>query len=717
MRMLNGRCRHFFATLDPIPAETRINTGDAANYLKIILPPDLNAGFGEEGNDWQVRVQRGVSPVTGVDAIQAFARARTTNTANYTEFTLPNDLPDALTTEGDLWQMRLRRGRPAHAASVASGLVRASVLVRTSIAATGVNGLRITLAGVAPSVQGAEGNEYEIRFGQNTQQQAAVISSISAVGFIIAVQVGNAGETTLGEIKAAFDLYDSNDVSFTTAYEGTGAAGDATSFDSGDEIPFTGGTEGSVAGVDAYADWENGGNGIRITMKGHLPSSIGEDGNQWEIRSNENTLVNAIGLTVDYGAHLITFPYNTDPGATTLGDVLNAFNDFDEGELSFSVAYIGTGGTATNLSGFPHNVTVNFEGGAGTPARARQPIHGRIDAVNNRLIITYRAGDTQTDVRAAVALATYVDDFGVTQTFGTANIVIVGTVGLDFGTLHDSSIPNAGDTTDFSFSGAADEIIEVLRTPLTVPGAASVAQLISIVAIDTDTNADIVAAAATAAYSDLDGASQIFPVGSIVAVGDGTTPLGDGTNLFNRPVGNHKNFNFSGGVNPDPITAELDAAAKLLEVTYHADYDTMTEILDIIAATAATPVLIHGTDGDLLPEASPFTRAFRGAGGAGGASGGGGGGSVSSSVMATPPSFFLAPINESAGVDLSQTPANYLGITAADVIVDRGEAFVVEVGTNGLQHVKCLKAGHYSILVGMGCRRSYHRQHKVQYRI
>ena len=81
--------------------------------------------------------------------------------------------------------------------------------------------------------------------------------------------------------------------------------------------------------------------------------------------------------------------------------------------------------------------------------------------------------------------------------------------------------------------------------------------------------------------------------------------------------------------------------------------------------------------------------------------GGGGGGGTLPTGSVGPPNFFLAPIDESASVDLTQTAANYLDITAADVITNRGDAFMVEDGTNGLQRVKCLVSGNYTILVGM----------------
>ena len=81
----------------------------------------------------------------------------------------------------------------------------------------------------------------------------------------------------------------------------------------------------------------------------------------------------------------------------------------------------------------------------------------------------------------------------------------------------------------------------------------------------------------------------------------------------------------------------------------------------------------------------------------GGSSGGGGipAGSVG------PPNFFLAPIDASASVDIDQTATNYLEITAANVITNRGDAFMVEDGTNSNQRVKCLISGNYTILVGM----------------
>ena len=81
--------------------------------------------------------------------------------------------------------------------------------------------------------------------------------------------------------------------------------------------------------------------------------------------------------------------------------------------------------------------------------------------------------------------------------------------------------------------------------------------------------------------------------------------------------------------------------------------------------------------------------------------GGCGGGGTLPTGSVGPPNFFLAPIDESASVDLDQTATNYLAITAANVITNRGDAFMVEDGTNGLQHVKCLISGNYTILVGM----------------
>ena len=690
---------------NPIPAEAVISTDDDANYLQVTLPADLHSGFGEDGNDWVLRVERGVSPVEGVDPIQAFARARTTNTANYTQFTLPEDLPDALTTEGDLWDMRLRRGRPAHAASA---MVAAMAATRAngrwhSGGGTSGPGIRFTFDGNDSSTVGLAGNNWTYGTGANGSSSVITITA-NEISDSLSITVGLNG-TTLSDVYDAFDAFNVGGVSFSVEYINS-ADGTESLSGVGTLLPvnFTGGaaaTDAIAAGADAYADWENGaGNGIRITMAGHLPSALGADGNQWEIYTNENLSVSEVAFTVNYTTHRIDFTFNTTSASMTLGDVKDAFDAFNEGELSFTTEYTGTGATGLNLSGFPHAVLTDFEGGAGTPARARQPIHGRIDTTNNRLVITYRDGDTQTDVRTAVALATYLDDFSVEQTWGTANITIVGTAGLDFGTLHDSSIPDAGDIVDFSFSGAADAVIEVLRTPLTVPGAASAARLISIIAIATDTNADIVAAAATAAYSDLDGVSQVWPADSMVAVGDGTTPIGDGTNIFNRPVGNHKNFAFAGGQNPEPITAEIFKDRLELEVKYVASHDTLTEILEVIETTEVTPVLIHGTDGDAFPEDSPFERAFRGAGAAGGG-GGGGGGSSTAAVTKTAPNFFKAPIDEFTGVDLTQSAANYLAITAANVITDRGAAFEVGAGTNALQHVKCLKAGNYSILIGV----------------
>ena len=99
-----------------------------------------------------------------------------------------------------------------------------------------------------------------------------------------------------------------------------------------------------------------------------------------------------------------------------------------------------------------------------------------------------------------------------------------------------------------------------------------------------------------------------------------------------------------------------------------------------------------------------------GGGGGTGGGGGGGGGDVG------PPNFFLAPIDESASIDLTQTAANYLDITAANVIVNRGDAFMVEDGTNGLQRVKCLVSGNYTILVGMRVEGQTAGSTPVQYR-
>ena len=164
---------------DPIPAETVVPTDDDANYLKVVLPADIDTGFGAEGNDWSVRVQRGVSPVAPVDAIQATARARTTNTANYTLFTLPDDLPDALTTEGDLWTLRLRRGRPAHAASAmvaAMAATRASGRWHSGGGTTGP-GIRFTFDGNDSSTVGLGNNDWTYGTGANGSSSVITITA------------------------------------------------------------------------------------------------------------------------------------------------------------------------------------------------------------------------------------------------------------------------------------------------------------------------------------------------------------------------------------------------------------------------------------------------------------------------------------------------------------------------------------------------------------
>ena len=374
---------------------------------------------------------------------------------------------------------------------------------------------------------------------------------------------------------------------------------------------------------------------------------------------------------------------------TSLAELKAAFDLYDSSNISFTTAYEGTADGTEGMDGYGSGDEIAFSGGlAGGLARLLSVV---LDQGARRLFITTNDGDTATQVATLVRSRTFLDSGLNTHTWGTANCVIHGTPGVDFGTVESFYNGDPGDISIRSFSGG---VTEVIRTPLSAYVSAG-SRLITVVAAAGDTMAEVQPVIAGMSYSDLDGDPQAWGDDNVTLTGDGALEFGSIYNPYFPAVGTFtETGEFTGGVDPEPINTILDDTAKTYTVRYDIG-DTLQEINDGVGPTAA---IIHGSDAAGAPESPDFTRPFRGAGGAGGSGGGGGGSPVT--VTTIDPAFFHAPINTVSSAAIPQSATNYLGITVADIYTNRGAAFEVEDSTTR-QRIKILKDGLYTLMVSM----------------
>ena len=135
--------------------------------------------------------------------------------------------------------LRVLAATPA-AAAVAGNRARYTFNITTGV--NSGRGLQVTFAGTEESVVGAAGNDWSMLLQQNLNEGVTVF-----VGSQV-VRLRFTGTTTLGEIKAFFDDFDSFNISFTTAYLGsaTGAEIVGAAFATGSSS-FVGGTTTTAA--------------------------------------------------------------------------------------------------------------------------------------------------------------------------------------------------------------------------------------------------------------------------------------------------------------------------------------------------------------------------------------------------------------------------------------------------------------------------------------
>ena len=140
---------------------------------------------------------------------------------------------------------------------------------------------------------------------------------------------------------------------------------------------------------------------------------------------------------------------------TTLSDVLDAFNEYNTGDISFSAEYInsadGTEGlTGTAPIGSPGNP---FTGGlatgvAGITASDRDPLIAYVDIYNERIVLEAISTDTLTEIKAVLDAVEYT--IGLTDyLIGTANVVIIGSGSDTAADVYFAGLPGNREVIDF----------------------------------------------------------------------------------------------------------------------------------------------------------------------------------------------------------------------------------------------------------------------------
>ena len=191
---------------------------------------------------------------------------------------------------------------------------------------------------------------------------------------------------TLGDVKAAFDAYDSGNISFTTAYIGGGVTGTGLSgFPHLDAQEFTGGADAAAAAVRTPLTAVVTPNNRRLTVT----TIDGDTVNDVETVVAAATYNDADSVQQTWGAGNITHV-----GVTTDFGAFESFYTAQPGFLSI----------------------INFTGGVAEILRT--PLTATVYPDDKEIRIVAALGDTQADVQPILEAATYDDVDGVQQTWG-----------------------------------------------------------------------------------------------------------------------------------------------------------------------------------------------------------------------------------------------------------------------------------------------------------
>ena len=333
---------------------------------------------------------------------------------------------------------------------------------------------------------------------------------------------------------------------------------------------------------------------LRVTLPADLPDAFGVDGDAWRMPVLKgNPGIPAVPGVAQQPAVRASFLYDlsgidTNGIRVTFDGALASTQGVDGNDWTFAVAAnANTGVVSAQVNVATQSVTL-FVGTIGT---------------------------------------TYGHAFNALDTVNTGGVSFsVEYVG---NTVASSSLAAAGsDSPDF-FSGGSDLVPAQAAVPAVAREALSAVvsplpiRRLTLRIIATDTLNQIAAVVQAATYDDVDGVERTIGAANVEVAGAGGTNFGANQIFSSSAAGDI--VGFEGGVAPEPISAALDVATKVLTVRYYDVEDTFEDILNVVnTITGFTPVLIHETPEADSPEAAGFTRPFRGAGG----SDGGGGDSV-----------------------------------------------------------------------------------------
>ena len=629
----------------------------AGASIDVTIPVDLSAEAAS--NDWDARITQGIEDVTGVVADNASVRINGEASGTSIVMSLPSDLVDP-PVDGNDWDFQVIQG--VEAATGANATVEVPLV-------GGTGGIRVILTGSGFGLTGANDFEFRQQHNLNGNTIVNVVDSFSKY-VTMSADVEGADAVTLADVKAEIDGFSNSSYLMSSSYYG-GADGTevltAISWPVDNILNFSGGAD-AVASEDAAAVVDvsnrrieltvdsghtlaevtaaldvavyNDANGVGQTLSGYVTingSSAGSldqsdyfSGSEGDIISidfsggvNAQTAVvgSVLSLSLDVSnrrieliaqsTHILSdiealfegLTYNDNNGVSqTFGSASVSLNGNGNSSLDQSTYF---GGDAGDL------VDVDFAGGVDAAvAIAGSVLRVTIDQLFTYIEIDVKSTDTLTDIVAALRALVYYDSNGDAQTFGNSHVVLNGGGG---GNLNQTTYFGGSpfDYVEIDFSEGVNMVPAILRTPLAVALDESTMRL-NITSVYADTIANLADAVELLEYEDEDGTTQTFGTAHVDEGGNSGVILNQIT-YFGGSAGDTAEVGFSGGLDIEPLQADRDTTAKEVTVLYDAAADDLGEIRVIINALSSVgAVLIHGTSSSSLPEASGFTRNFRG---------------------------------------------------------------------------------------------------------